>query len=283
MKKAVIFGITLLLLSVGGFVLGQTKLFPFEVTKTGFGKQTIIFIPGLASSGDVWNETKSKYEKDYTCYSLTMAGFAEVKPQPNATFNSWKIAIANFITENKIENPILIGHSLGGGLALAVASNYPELIGKIIVVDALPCLAAMMNPAFKAKNNIDCSEIVQQMSSASEEQFYQMQKLTISHLVADTSKQKEVLRWSLTSDRQTVARMYCDFSNTDLREQINTITCPSLILLESYFKNMQPSIQEQYRNLQTAEIKYADKGLHFIMYDDTEWYLNQIDYFLKVH
>lgn len=60
-----------------------------------------------------------------------MAGFAGIKPQQNATFTNWETSIANYIKENKIEKPIIIGHSMGGGLALAIASDYPELIKKL--------------------------------------------------------------------------------------------------------------------------------------------------------
>ena len=75
--------------------------------------------------------------------------------------------------------------------------------------------------------------------------------------------------------------MYCDFFNTDLRNRIAQIKCPSLILLESYFINLKPTIDEQYKNLKTADFKYANEGLHFIMYDDTAWYLEQLNHFLK--
>lgn len=262
-------------------IFGQTKPYPFEIKITGQGKQSIIFIPGFASSGEVWNETKSIYEKDFTCYTLTMAGFAEVKAQPNATFTNWENKIANYIKENKIEKPIVIGHSMGGGLALALASDYPELIEKIIVVDALPCLAALMNPAFKTEEKPDCSAMINQMTSATDEQFYQMQKMSISRLVADISKQELVVGWSVKSDRRTFAEMYCDFSNTDLREKIKTIKCPSLILLETYFKNIKPAIEQQYKNLGNANLQYSNKGLHFIMYDDKEWYLKQLNNFIN--
>jgi len=230
-------------------VFGQNKSYPFNIKITGQGKQSIIFIPGFASSGEVWSETKSLYENDFTCYTLTMAGFADAKPQPNATFINWETNIANYIKENKIEKPILIGHSMGGGLALAIASDYPELIEKIVVVDALPCLPALMNPTFKIKEKSDCSGIINQMASATNEQFYQMQKMSISRLVADTSKQELVVGWSMKSDRTTFAEMYCDFSNTDLREKIKDIKCPSLVLLEEYFKNLKPAIEYQYKNL----------------------------------
>lgn len=259
---------------------GQNKSKPFEVIKSGQGSKSIIFIPGFASSGEVWDETKSKYEKDYTCYTLTMAGFAGIKPQANPSFENWKTRIADFIIENKIEKPIIIGHSMGGGLALALASDYPELIDKIVVVDAVPCLPALMNPTFKTVEKQDCSAMLNLISSATNEQFYQMQKMSIQRLVDDTTKQELVVGWSMKSDRKTFAEMYCDFSNTDLRERIKNIKCPTLVLLEEYFKNLKPAMEEQYKNIIEVNLQYSTKGLHFIMYDDKEWYFSQLDNFI---
>lgn len=280
MKKYIL--ITALMFSVLCLnVSAQSQSYPFEVVKTGKGKQAILFIPGFASSGDVWNETKVSFEKDFTCYTFTMAGFAGIKPQPSPSFENWKNEIANYIKTNKIEKPILIGHSMGGGLALAIAADYPELIGKIIVVDALPALSALMNPSFKSIENNDCSTTVNQITAMSESQFYDMQKMGILRLVENTSKQDLIVDWSVKSDRKTFAAMYCDFSNTDLRDKISTIKCPALILLEAYFVNLKPAIEEQYKNLKGAHLLYANKGLHFIMYDDAAWYLEQLNNFIK--
>lgn len=280
MKKYILI-IALLFSALCLNVFAQTKQYPFEVSKTGKGKQVLIFIPGFASSGAVWDETKAVFEKDFTCYTLTMAGFAGVKSQPNPSFENWKNEIANYIKNNKIEKPILIGHSMGGGLALAIAADYPDLIGKIVVVDALPCLAALSDPSFKSKENNDCSAMVKQMTAMNETQFYDMQKQTMPRLLADTSKLEMVVDWSVKSDRVTFAQMYCDFFNIDLREKIAAIKWPSLILLESYFINLKPAIEGQYKNLKTAHFQYAGKGMHFIMYDDKEWYLGQLNNFLK--
>ena len=281
MKKYIILIIAFLFSALCLNVFAQTKSSPFEVLKTGKGKQSIIFIPGFASSGEVWNETKIAFEKDFTCYTLTMAGFAGVKPQPNPSFENWTKEIANYIKDNKIEKPILIGHSMGGGLALAIAADYPELIGKIVVVDALPCMAALMDPSFKSKVNTDCTAMVNQMTGMTDAQFLDMQKKTMPRLLADASKLEMVVDWSVKSDRTTFGQMYCDFFNTDLRAKIAQIKCPSLILLESYFINLKPAIEEQYKSLKMADFQYATKGLHFIMYDDTAWYLGQLSNFIK--
>lgn len=280
MKKYIVI-IALLFSALCVNVFAQTKSYPFEVIKTGKGKQAILFIPGFASSGEVWNETKIAFEKDFTCYTLTMAGFAGAKPHPSPSFENWKAGIATYIKTNKIEKPIVIGHSMGGGLALALAADYPDLIGKIVVVDELPCLAALRNTSFKSKENNDCSPMVTQMTAMNEKQFYEMQKQAMPRLLQDASKLEMVVDWSVKSDRKTFAQMYCDFFNTDLRERISTVKCPSLILLASNFINLKPAIEEQYKNLKTANFQYANKGMHFIMYDDKDWYLVQLNNFIK--
>jgi len=282
MKKYIFLVITLLFSALCLNVFGQTKSYPFEVVKTGKGKQAIIFLPGFASSGDVWNETRSNFEKEFTCYTFTMAGFAGVKPQPNTSFKNWETEIVNYIKANKIEKPIIVGHSMGGGLALAIASDYPELISKIVVVDALPCLAALRDPSFKSQENNDCSSMINQMTAMSEDEFYQMQKRNMAMLLADASKQDEAIGWSMKSDRKTFSEMYCDFSNTDLRDKIVAIKCPSLILLEFGFSNYKVPVEAQYKNLKTASFRYSNKGLHFIMYDDKDWYLAQLNNFIKL-
>jgi hypothetical protein len=74
--------------------------------------------------------------------------------------------------------------------------------------------------------------------------------------------------------------MYCDFSNTDLREKIATIKCPSLILLEFGFL-ISKNLLKRSIKLKTASFQYSNKGLHFIMYDDAAWYLAQLNNFIK--
>ncbi len=210
-----------------------------------------------------------------------MAGFAGAKPDADASFKDWEKEIAAYIKNNKIEKPVIIGHSMGGGLAMAIAADYPELVGKIVIVDTLPCLAAISNPNFTSRENNDCSPIINKFTAMTDEQFLQMQAQSIPRLLADTSMQDTVIGWSMKSDRKTFAKMYCDFSNTDLRETLKNIQSPSLVLLESYFALMKPAIEAQYAHLKNATYQYSTKGLHFIMYDDKEWYFNQLNNFLS--
>lgn len=281
MKKLFVLFIMLALGALYLNVFAQHKPYPFEVKIKGEGKKALLFIPGFASSGDVWEETAQHFKKDHTCYIFTMAGFAGVPAQGTPSFQDWVSSVAAYVKEHKIEKPVIVGHSMGGGMALALAARYPGLFSKIVVVDALPCLSALMNPSFTAKEDPDCSDVVTQMMQTDDAQFYQMQKLSIPRLMTDTAHLEEVVQWSVRSDRKTFATLYCQFSNTDLRNSLAAIQCPALVLLEAPFSGVKQAVEAQYRQLSTAQLQYASKGLHFIMFDDKEWYLAQLDNFLK--
>jgi len=262
-------------------VFAQTAAEPFRVSVSGKGKQAIVFIPGFACSGDVWTSTRAAFEQTHKCYTFTMAGFAGVPAQGSPSFRGWETAIAAYLKAKHIEHPVIVGHSMGGGLALALAADYPELASRVIVVDALPCLAALMNPSFHAKEPNDCSELIGQVKALSPERFTQMQEAATARLVADTSKRPLVLGWSMQSDRGTFGAIYCDFLNTDLRGTLAPISCPVLVLLEAPFKDYKETVAAQYKDLKDAQLVYADKGLHFIMYDDVSWYMDQLKGFIK--
>lgn len=253
----------------------------FQVSKSGKGTQAILFLPGFACSGEVWRETRSLYEADFLCYTFTMAGFAGAPAQADPRFREWEKALADYIKREQMKKPIVIGHSMGGVMAMALAADYPDLIEKIVVVDALPCLAAMMNPTFKSKQEPDCRQLIGQISKLEDSAFEERQKLLARQYIADPNYHQKLIDWSMTSDRHTFAQMYCDFSNVDMRQAISQIKCPSLVLMQPYFSNFSSGMKEQYEALPKVDIRYANKGLHFIMYDDPEWFQSQINTFIK--
>jgi pimeloyl-ACP methyl ester carboxylesterase len=277
MKKIILF---ILALSAFINVFGITS-YPFDVKVTGEGKDNIIFIPGLSCSGEVWEQTVEHYKDKYRCYVLTFHGFAGSKPDSAISFINWENSIARYIIEMKIAHPTIIGHSIGGGMAMLLAADYPEIVSGIIVVDALPCLGALSSATFTADKNPDCSLYIKQFVSMKDEQFYQMQKMSMPSMMADTTHLTQAINWSVRSDRKTMAEIYCQFLNTDMREKISLIKCPALVLLEAPFASMKPVIEDQFKNMKTASLNYSDNALHFIMYDDTKWYLAQTDQFLN--
>src|ERR1035438_6707798 len=216
MKRAFI----ILMVSITGCLnlFPQHNKYPFDVKISGKGTKPIIFIPGFACSSDVWDETIKVFEKDYLCIRITMHGFAGLKPDANPTLKKWVDEIAKYIVWEKIKNPIIIGHSLGGIMALWLASDYPKLVSKIVDIDALPCYAALMDAGFKSNRQLDCTGNINVMKSMDDKALYKMQKGNMELMIADTSKIETVVHWNQLSDRTTMGETFCEFLNTDLRD-----------------------------------------------------------------
>lgn len=270
----------LLIVFVSLNAFAQTTTEAFDVKITGNGDRSLVFIPGLASSGKVFEETRSEFEDDFTCYTFTLAGFAGVPPMENPSFEKYKNAIADYLMENGIKTPILIGHSFGGGLVLAIAADYPDLPKKIVVIDKLPYFEEIM-PSDNHAEKKDCEAEVKNALAKSREEYVREQRQILQFMVADSTQHEQILQWNLDSDRETVARVLCGYSQKDMREKIGSITCPTLVLLEPYFKNFETQIAQQYESLKTAQLKYAPTGRHFLMYGAKDWYLEQLHKFIQ--
>lgn len=250
--------------------------YSFQVVQQGTGKQTVVFIPGFACSGEIWQETVEVIKDSCTCYVLTMPGFAGVAPETCPSFEGWKRQIIRFIEAEHLVKPVLVGHSMGGGLALAVAADRPDLLKSIVVVDALPCLSALYNPSFQSQVELDCTGILQQLMVLDDVQFARQQRLSAANLTTDSLLCERLVRWGTSSDRRTYAQMYCDYSNIDMRPMLRQVKVPALVLLEPSFQRMASIVEEQFKDLRTVRLEYATQGLHFIMQDDWNWFIKQL-------
>lgn len=280
--RSIICKLGLLYIALSGIV-DESLAQDIYVERIGNGKQAVILIPGFACSGEIWNHTVDILRDDYTCYVLTMPGFAGIAPDADPSFDSWTKKIVGFIRDENIEKPVLIGHSMGGGLALNIASTQRDMLKGIVVVDALPCLGAVYNPDFQTREIQDgeFAEAEAGLLGMSDEQFSRQAYISAVNLTADSLRYDELVRWSMLSDRHTYAKMYYDYSNVDLRPAVKDIRVPVLVLLEQPFRKIGSIIERQFGSLPNIRLEYADKGLHFIMFDDWEWYIRQITDFLK--
>ena len=120
----------------------------FHVTKVGHGRPMVL-IPGLLSSGEVWQATVERFKTRYECHVLTLAGFAGQPPAALAGRPFLETVgrdLARYIEVERLDRPILVGHSLGGFVAFAVAAAHPDAVGPIVAVDGVPFLPALIGP-----------------------------------------------------------------------------------------------------------------------------------------
>jgi pimeloyl-ACP methyl ester carboxylesterase len=261
----------------------------FRVKVTGHGRP-LILIPGLSSSGDTWDTTVARYQDRFECHVLTVAGFAGVPRVPAPMLEKVRDGLAAYIRDNRLERPVIVGHSLGGYVALDLAARYPDLPGRIVIVDAYPFFAGIANPKTTLEEaRANANSIKQHMGAQTQDQYERYVKSGVGtrDMVEKESDFERILAWGLKSDRTAVADAMAELFSADLREDLARIKCPALVLgawagFAKYTDHArtEANLRAQYAKLAGVDIQVTDKAHHFIMWDDPEWMFGCLDAFL---
>jgi N-formylmaleamate deformylase len=247
----------------------------FRVEVVGRGRPMIL-IPGLASSGDTWKSTVARFTDRFECHVLTLAGFAGVPPIAEPLLASVRAELITYIRERNLDRPIVVGHSLGGTLAFAVASDHPDAVGPLVIVDMVPFLAGT---AMQARSLDEARPRVAAMRGS-------MSGMTDQQW-ADYAKSGESVKYMVTSP--------ADLATITLREAVARIRTPVLalgtwkgvrdqVLAAAKIDIMRPAFMEsfagQYEKVSRLHFVLAETARHFIMFDDPSWFFAQLDAFL---
>jgi pimeloyl-ACP methyl ester carboxylesterase len=100
----------------------------------GSGKKTLVFIHGLATYALCWKMNIEVLKKDFRCIAIDLPGngMSQHGDFPYS-INFFTETIAAFIRELKLEHVCLVGHSMGGQIAITMALKYPSLVKELVL------------------------------------------------------------------------------------------------------------------------------------------------------
>ena len=220
------------------------------------------------------------------CHVLSLAGFGGVKPTgADPMLVRVRDEIIGYLRDNKLDHPVIVGHSLGGTMALWVAATAPELPGRLLIVDAMPFMGAIMDPGATVESaRAEVAPMVAQVASASASSFASYQQTMIPQWVSSPDMAKKVAAETSKSDPKTVARALGELMSTDLRADLGKITCPTLVLVAIADKILYSTKDEvvntyhkQYASLRGVRFQMFDRAKHFIMVDDPAGFQKALD------
>jgi pimeloyl-ACP methyl ester carboxylesterase len=198
-------------------------------------------------------------------------------------------AIAAYIRKNKLDHPVIIGHSLGGMMALDLAAHEPDLTGKLVIVDSYPFLMGATNPNTTPEQAREiAAQIRGYIGGQSKDAYdaYVKSGVGMRSMVERDSDFQRLVAWGLASDRTAVGDWMAELYSIDMREDVARIKVPVLVMA-SYIgfqgatrAGVEANLKAQYAKLAGVEIQVTDKAHHFIMWDDPEWMFGLTDRFL---
>lgn len=106
----------------------------------------VLLIPGLGSGSSIWQASVAAVP-GYRYHLIHVKGFAGTAAEANAggpVIGPVTAEIARYISAMGLEKPAIVGHSMGGMLAMLLAIRFPRQSGKVMVVDMTPAGAGMV-------------------------------------------------------------------------------------------------------------------------------------------
>jgi pimeloyl-ACP methyl ester carboxylesterase len=211
-------------------VAPATRMGHISVVASGKGSP-VILIPGLSSPRAVWDGVVPTLARDHRVYVVQVNGFGGDAPGANLGPGILDGVVADLhalIAKERIAGTAVIGHSMGGLVALMLAKAHPADAGKLMIVDSLPFIGtlfaptatvAMVEPQAKAMRDMQAASYGKPASDA-------VATATANRLALKPGSRAQVAAWFTAADPRVSAQAMYEDMTTDLRPAMNGIATP---------------------------------------------------------
>jgi pimeloyl-ACP methyl ester carboxylesterase len=262
------------------------------VERHGGGGRPLVLVPGLATGGWVWQETVRAFSKDHAVYVVTLPGFDGRPAVEGNPFDTAREAVKELIVSRRLAKPVLVGHSLGATLAIALAEELPERIGGVVAIDGLPVMPRTED--LPAGQRAAMAEGVRRQMAALEPAAFAAQQAQYMRRIGtvDMGKADDLAQLTGRSDPAAVAGYMAAVLALDLRPGLAKIGAPVLVLAPWYGPDSAApggiSASDKvayYRELMTGtsrlDVLPIDNARHFAMIDQPAAVNEALRTFLK--
>lgn len=113
----------------------QQSILNYKQSGTG---QNIVLIHGLFGSLENLNMVAKPLAQSYCVTSIDVRNHGDSFHKNSMEYSELAQDIINVLTHLNIETCVLLGHSMGGKIAIQVALEYPERVSKLLIADIAP-------------------------------------------------------------------------------------------------------------------------------------------------
>ena len=140
--------------------------------KIGEGEPLLI-LHGLFGSADNWGSLAKRLATNNTVYLVDLRNHGRSPHSNVMNYESMADDVYELIINEKIDQPILLGHSMGGKVSLKFTDKYPQVLKKLIVADiGIKSYPMHHDIIIKGLKNVDLSVVNSRSEATSALSFY---------------------------------------------------------------------------------------------------------------
>jgi pimeloyl-ACP methyl ester carboxylesterase len=258
----------------------------------------VVLIPGLSSPRAVWGPTADRLKSKYRLHRIQIRGFGDEAsvnaegPVLDPMMREVADYIDDCITDQGRAAPAIVGHSMGGLTGLMIAARVPQEVGKLLIVDALPFIGTLFDPAATVDSVKPQAEQMAAMMRAQHGQSAPNGPVSdpgpfsmVGSMSNQPAGRTAILGWMRAADARVAAQVLHDVMTTDIRGELTAVTAP-IILLYAQDDGLMPAerakaaFEPQYAGVARFAAQIVPGSRHFIMLDQPEAFAKALDEFL---
>ncbi|MFL5802681.1 MAG: alpha/beta fold hydrolase [Roseiflexaceae bacterium] len=235
----------------------------------------VIFLHGWLGSWRYWFPTMERVAENFRTYSFDFWGFGESRRKSTyESIQNYSDQVIRFLDELGIDRVLLVGHSMGGMVALKTAINHPRRISRVAAVGA-PIVGDSLSWLLKLTDRPILAEAFTRVPW--------FRRFLFSQFLGETNDPHvhEILDDSVKSSSTTLRNAVGSMWRTDLRPELPRLTVPTLIVHGGRDEIVHPNQADLFDNVPTAEVVVMPESRHFPFLDEADLFNDILLRFLK--
>ena len=98
----------------------------------------LVVLHGFLGSSDNWRAMRKRFAAKYKVFSVDQRNHGNSPHSSMMNYTVMTEDLREFLSEHGLSNVCLLGHSMGGKVAMQFATESPEWIDKLVIVDISP-------------------------------------------------------------------------------------------------------------------------------------------------
>ena len=255
--------------------VGDTQM---AYCRFGTGEKDMVILPGVSvtpvtASGELIAQSFAQFADEYTVWLFDVP---DVLPE-DCTVDALADETAAVMQSLGIEHACIFGASMGGMMAQCIAAEYPELAGRLVLGSTEAYCCDVMN------ERVSEWLALAQAGSGEELAMTMARDIYTPEIVEANLEAFEAQGQAYTDEQlQRLAVLANALIQFDIRERLDNITCPVLVLACEGDEIMPCDVQRQLAEAVDAEYYCYGPEYSHAVYDEAEDYHDRMyDFFTR--
>lgn len=183
----------------------------------GRGEYEMVLIHGLGGNADIWDECLSFLKGTFKVWTFELAGHGRTQPIADPSIIKEAERLGEFLKEQGIVYPTLVGHAMGGMIALQYSLDHPADVGRIIVLDTAPMQLA---------SNEQKASVGQELANNYDQYVYSR----FSNMTPNQEITDRIVDTALRTDSATFISLLMSSFDFDVSDRLYTLPVPMLVV-----------------------------------------------------